>query len=160
VEPNEHADDRPDAPQAAEEVVDLTTGAEPGPWGAAPSAPEHAAAEPAAATEQVPPEQVPSDPPASDAEPTEIAAVADGVPEAGDVPAVGGAPDAAESGEVDPIAAAEDELAVLDRIEQDLAAVEEAMAGLDRIDAEEVGGVAAAAQVRSIVDSERFDVVR
>jgi hypothetical protein len=53
---------------------------------------------------------------------------------------------------------ASDELEVLAGIEQDFAAVEEAMAGLDRVDAQELGGIAAAAQVEAIVGSGRFDV--
>jgi hypothetical protein len=54
--------------------------------------------------------------------------------------------------------AADDELALLTRIEQDLAAVEEAMSGLDRVDADQVGGAAAAAQVAAVVGSDRFAV--
>ncbi|UDY34012.1 hypothetical protein [Dermatobacter hominis] len=135
MEPNEHVDDA-DEP----EVVDLTgspaTPATPA-WATGPVEPA-----PAAAVDVPPaPDPIAPDP-----------VVPETVVPVPDAPG----PDAPTAEPVPLIADEDDELAVLGRIEQDLAAVEEAMSGLDRIDADQIGGAAAAAQVQAIVGSDRF----
>ena len=52
--------------------------------------------------------------------------------------------------------AADDELAVLDSLEADLAAVEQAIATLEQVASDGIGGEQAAAQIAAAVSAERF----
>ncbi|MHB1137765.1 MAG: hypothetical protein ACYC2O_02340 [Microthrixaceae bacterium] len=57
-----------------------------------------------------------------------------------------------------PSPAADDELAVLDELEADLAAVEQAISTLEQVAGDGIGGEQAAARISAAVSAERFGV--